>query len=167
LVVEVDALRVSLGQWQEHDESKLAARALALALADAHLRSQRDVVVPQFLGRVAFIEQLHALAVAAGATFVEVVVTADEATVIDRFRTRQAELARTGEPHPQADVDSHDVSRTIAEALDRLDTITTSRPHTHVIDAGDYNALMEAVASDAARVRRRPSPSAPARDATT
>jgi hypothetical protein len=165
LVVEVDALRVSLGQWQQHDESKLAARGLALALAEAHLRSQRDVVVPQYLGRVDFIEQLHRLAVATQATFVEVVATADEATVIDRFRTRQAELARTGEPHPQADIDGHDVSRTIAQALDRLDTITTSRPHTHVIDAGDYDALVEAVRSDAARVRRQPS--APARDATT
>src|SRR5262245_14479173 len=104
------------------------------------------------------------MAIATGATFVELVVTADEATVIDRFRTRQAELAITGEPHPQADVESHDVSRTIAEALDCLDTITMRRPRTHVIDADDYDALVAAVTSDAARRRR---PSAPARDATT
>ena len=55
LLLDIDAIRVSLGCWQDRDESKLLARHLALGLAQAHLRAGYDVIVPQYLGRIEFI----------------------------------------------------------------------------------------------------------------
>jgi hypothetical protein len=46
LVVDIDLLRTQLGQWEAHEESKLAARNLAVALVEAHLTAGRDVLVP-------------------------------------------------------------------------------------------------------------------------
>ena len=51
LNLDVDLLRRSLGQWQEHPTSGLQARRLAIAAIRMHLRDGFDVVVPQFLAR--------------------------------------------------------------------------------------------------------------------
>ena len=90
LLLEIDELRTSLGRWQELDESRLVARRLAVAMAEAHLRDGHDVVVPQYLGRVDFIESLAALAQRAGATFAELMLVDAEPAVLDRFRARRA-----------------------------------------------------------------------------
>ena len=50
LVVDIDDLRMNLGQWAVREESRLLARELAIALVDCHLSAGHDVVVPQFLG---------------------------------------------------------------------------------------------------------------------
>ena len=71
-MVEVDALRTSIDGWQDDDGSKLEARRMAIDVADAHLRGGYDVMVPQYLGRTEFIEELEQTAVTASATFVEV-----------------------------------------------------------------------------------------------
>ena len=60
LVVDIDDLRMNLGQWAAREESRLLARELAIALVDCHLSAGHDVVVPQFLGRLPFIERLAA-----------------------------------------------------------------------------------------------------------
>src|SRR3546814_1048994 len=45
LLIEVNDLRVAMGGWREHEESKVRARGLALALARTHLGAGHDVVV--------------------------------------------------------------------------------------------------------------------------
>lgn len=60
LVVDIDNLRTHLGQWDAHQESRLLARDLAIALVKCHLDAGHEVVVPQFLGRLEFIERLEA-----------------------------------------------------------------------------------------------------------
>ena len=44
-----------VGQWGVHEESKLLARELALAMAEAQLNLGHGVVIPQHLGRTDFI----------------------------------------------------------------------------------------------------------------
>ena len=100
LLVEVDGLRMSLGQWQAVDDSKNAARTLALTLADAHLQRGYDVVVPQYLGRTEFIEALAAVAARRRATFREVILMDDTGEILRRFRARRDELVQAGEMHP-------------------------------------------------------------------
>ena len=107
LVVEIDLLRTQLGHWEERPESKLVARELAMALIDSHLGSGHDVVVPQFLGRVEFIERLEGAASAAGASFVEVMLVGESASAVERFRERRALLA--GRSHPEGDVAESEV----------------------------------------------------------
>src|SRR5262245_52193339 len=105
LVIDVDLLRTQLGGWQEHDESKAVARDLAAALARAHLTDGFDVLVPQYVGRPAFLARLRGLADDAGTAFVEVVLTDDPGQIAERFRARRAELANDAAPHPEYDVD--------------------------------------------------------------
>ena len=65
-----------IGRWLERSqEAGLAVRALAIAMAETHLRPGRHVVIPQFLGRIEFIEQLEATADRVGAKFTEVALT--------------------------------------------------------------------------------------------
>ena len=50
----------ALGAWLEHPaEAGLIARRLALAMARVQLGDGRDVVVPQFLGRLEFVLALQ------------------------------------------------------------------------------------------------------------
>jgi predicted kinase len=133
------------------EASRLAARHLAAAMAEAHLRAGHDVVVPQLLGRLPFIESLEAIAQQTGSRFHEVILLADEATIVQRFRARRLDLATSGEPHPEADVDARDVAKEIADALRSLDGIRAARPGTIVIAAtrevgATYRALEAALA---------------------
>lgn len=89
LNLDVDRIRDLIGRWEEQAyEAGLHARAIALAAADVHLLSGRDVVVPQFLGRPEFAEQLEELAELADAEFHEIVLMCAG----DRPRDRLAAL---------------------------------------------------------------------------
>lgn len=63
-----------LGGWRDDlHQAGLMARTMALAIAQIHLAAGRDVIVPQFLGRRDFLEQLERIAWEAGGEFREVV----------------------------------------------------------------------------------------------
>jgi predicted kinase len=146
LLLEIDAIRSSLGQQQRREESKTIARTLAATLADAHLRAGHDVVVPQYLGRLAFIETLDGIARRVGCPFHELLLVATEEDVLDRFHARRAVLTAAGLAHPQADVDDGDVARAINDACTRLERIRAERPRTLVVDAGaDVDATFRAL----------------------
>jgi hypothetical protein len=67
----------------------LLARAIAVAAAQIHLAAEHDVVIPQFLGRAEFLEQLKDLAHKAGADFIEIVLLDSRENALRRFcRTR-------------------------------------------------------------------------------
>lgn len=144
LVVDIDLLRTQLGEWQERPESKLVARDLAIALIETHLEQGRDVIVPQFLGRVDFIERLELVASAAGARFVEVMLTGEPASAVERFRERRERLA--GRPHPENDISDSEVESTIAAAADALANVSHRRSRVHRVAAsGDVNDTCSAL----------------------
>jgi len=59
LNLDVDVIRSLLGDWKARPaDAGIAARRLAVAMALEHLAAGNDVVVPQFLARAEFIEQL-------------------------------------------------------------------------------------------------------------
>jgi predicted kinase len=128
LLVDIDALRTALGGWREHDESRLVARDLALSLVETHLSAGHDVVVPQYLGRIAFVDALDALAARCGARFVEVVLDAPADVAAARFRSRRAELLEQAEDHPQLDVADEDVDAAVEEACAAIDRLAAVRP---------------------------------------
>jgi hypothetical protein len=155
LCLEIDALRVTLGRWQDHDESKLLARGLALALAETHLRAGHDVIVPQYLGHTDFIDALDDLARTLSVRFVETLLMDTESAVNERFQVRRAELSAAGRAHPQADLAEPAVGAVIAESFDRLQAVMAARPRTHVIAMTDgleagHQALREAVNAELA-----------------
>ncbi|WP_185277442.1 AAA family ATPase [Leifsonia shinshuensis] len=93
LALDIDALRAMLGGWQDDlHAAGLAARELAVAAISVHLASGRDVMVPQYLRRVEFVERLEATAANCGAVFVETALRIDAATAAERFDRRAASL---------------------------------------------------------------------------
>jgi predicted kinase len=149
LILDIDSIRTHLGQWRERDESKVVARDLAMALARAHLLSGHDVIVPQFLGRPEFRDRLAGLAREVGVRFVEVVLTSDDAAIIERFRRRREVHAGSAESHPQSDLSDASVSIELPLANVRLVEEARTRG-VPIISAGDdldasYRALRESV----------------------
>ena len=150
LLVDIDGLRTQLGQWDRLDESRTLARELALALAETHLASGHDVVVPQYVGRIEFIERLDSLALKCGAEFVEIVLAVESAVAIERFRRRREEFASSSGMHPEADVSETEVEYVVGEAVDLLAHICDRRPATRRVPAGadfptTYRVLLAAI----------------------
>ena len=143
---------MSIGGWETTDGSKGLARLLAVEMARAHVRSGHNVIVPQLLGRVEFIETLAELADETASVFHEIMLLASDDDAVSRSEARRAELERLGEPHPLliAPLDSDSLRATIHG----LRTIISLRPRTQVINStsgdveGAYRALREAVGAD-------------------
>jgi predicted kinase len=126
LLVDIDGLRMQLGQWERQEESRVLARTLALALPEAHLSSGHDVVIPQYVGRIEFVERLADVAHRCGAEFLEVVLVTEPNVATARFRARRAEYEVAGKAHPEADVPDTNVDAFVHESLDRLETSATA-----------------------------------------
>src|SRR5437773_1533185 len=88
VLIEIDAIRTNLESRQQNNSSKQTARDLAVEQIREHLRAGRDVILPQFVGRLEFIERLACIARAEGAQFREVVLTASADVIASRFRER-------------------------------------------------------------------------------
>lgn len=141
LALDIDALRAMLGGWQDDLHSAgLAARDPAIAAISVHLGSGRDVVVPQYLRRVEFIERLEATAQQCGAVFVETALRIDAGVAAERFERRAAELG------------SGDIYATLPSEMGvvvaEFEGFLESRPQAVRISAGDdaLAALEAAVA---------------------
>jgi predicted kinase len=123
----------------------LLARAVALAMAEAHLRFGNDVIVPQYLGRPEFIEALEHLATSLQVPFVEVLLLDTEPAITARFLNRRAV---NGTAHPEADIPAAEVPATITDALTRLASVATQRPQTQIISISpDLEATTRALRS--------------------
>lgn len=137
LVVEVDGLRAAMSSWEVEEASKLRARGLASALVADHLGAGHDVVVPQFLGRAAYAEELAGIADRADARFIEVVLVADPRLVVDRFEHRRR-LGDVG--HPAQEVP--DPAKTVAIAMAALRGRLLDDPTIRTIDVDDVDAVV-------------------------
>ena len=89
LLLDVDTVRGQLGQWRENQRSAaLTARRIALEMARTHLTAGLDVVVPQFIERPGFIEDVRAVAIDTGADFVLVALVSSPEEAASRFQER-------------------------------------------------------------------------------
>ena len=89
LLLDVDTLRGKLGDWQrDPGGAGLAARRIALEMARTHLATGADVVVPQFLRRPKFIDQLRQVADDVGAEFVLAALVSSPEEAAARFHAR-------------------------------------------------------------------------------
>lgn len=120
LNLDIDELRVRLGGWQNHDESKRVARALGFRLAEWHLSQGFDVVLPQLLVRPEVIQDLKAMADRAGARFQEVILRAPRESCIRRLKASRALVTAD---HPRDAFDDDDIAARIAyccEAMEQM-----------------------------------------------
>lgn len=136
LNLDIDRLRGMLGCWRDElHEAGLTARALALAVARIHLTGGRDVVVPQFLGRPEFLEQLERLAHETGAVFREIVLLDSKVNALRRFSARST----SGESAARAACELvHDPGPAeLARMYDRLMATIATRPGVRLVQSVD------------------------------
>lgn len=132
-LVEFDALRMTLPNWEKDEATRLVARDLAGAAVVEHLDAGRDVVLPQYFGRLGYIVLLDALAREHGAAFVEVILEIDAEVAIDRFRARRSAMTEHGERHPERDIADNCVEAFILDAVDRLHRLPAARPESRLV----------------------------------
>ncbi|MFC3494683.1 AAA family ATPase [Glycomyces rhizosphaerae] len=153
LNLDIDQVRRMLGRWRD-DASRagLLARSVAVAAAGAHLASGHDVVVPQLVGRVEFIERLAETATEAGARFCEVFLVDDGASIVRRFaeRTRLA----ADPTHVDAGELMEDGEAGLHRWVDRIADLMLLRPNAVTISAAPgeieetYRRLISALDSE-------------------
>lgn len=132
LCLDIDTVRGLLGRWEDAPhEAGLIARALAAGMAKTHLRSGRDVVVPQFLGQPGFIEQLEAAAVNVGARFCEVVLMDTRSNALARFAARRDDEALAAHHRDSERLAGGQVG--LSEMYDRLQAVLARRPSAFVV----------------------------------
>ena len=100
LNVDIDEIRVRIGRWADHPQSKRMARQLAVGMIVSHLASGHDVVVPQMVSNPAFVDELRRCATEAGATFMHIALIADREDAVARMRRRRSRLLEDGAAHP-------------------------------------------------------------------
>lgn len=133
LNLDIDRVRGLLGRWQDNPtEAGLSARAMAIAMARTHLRAGHDVVIPQYLGRLAFIQELEQVAAAAPAEFFELVLLDSKDNSLRRFVTRGR--ASSTPAHAEASEPA------LGEMYDRLLDVVSRRPRVRIVESEDGRA---------------------------
>ncbi|MGS0688357.1 AAA family ATPase [Nakamurella sp. GG22] len=89
LNLDVDRVHQLVGGWQDEEiDTWPVVSPLVRAMAASHLRSGRDVVMPQYLGKLSEITAFADLSAAHGAEFREVLLLDDRGASIRRFDRR-------------------------------------------------------------------------------
>lgn len=157
LVLDIDTLRRSLGQWEaQPEQAGRLARDLALVMARTHLAGGHDVVVPQYVARTAFLDELGRTAQAVGGTFVEVYLTDERDAALARFAARAGDPA-LAEHHREA---ARHVGgdEGLGAMVDRIEAVRLTRPHALTVRtrAGDedrgYRDLVDALEASSANL---------------
>lgn len=149
LNLDVDRIRGLIGRWRDDPRTAgVLAREVALAAARAHLASGHDVVIPQFLGRPAFIERLECLAGEANATFHEIVLLDSKENTLRRFAERARAAADPQHVEAQEMVERTDGFGDLPLMYDRLMAVIAARPHARIVHVAEgqvdvtYEALL-------------------------
>ncbi|GAA0636394.1 hypothetical protein GCM10010174_67570 [Kutzneria viridogrisea] len=148
LNLDVDRVRSLIGRWRDDPHATgLLAREIALAAARAHLLSGHDVVVPQFLGRMPFIEQLEGLAREVDATFDEIVLLDSKENMLRRFAERSRAAADPLHVEAQEMVERGGGFEDLSVMYDRLMSVITARPRARIVhvEEGKVDLTYQAV----------------------
>ena len=135
LNLDIDVVRGMLGGWLDDPSTAgLTARSLALVMAEAHLAAGRDVIVPQFLGRTDFIEQLAGVANRSAASFVETALWIDRSRAITAFADRRAAPSTQVHHDAAALVDRSEHADPVGQMYDAFVRVLEQRPATRRVE---------------------------------
>lgn len=138
LNLDVDLVRRQVLGWQDQpQESGLLARRLVLDRAVAHLVARHDVVVPQYLGRSEFIEQLEVTASQVSAEFREVVLMSTRAEAIRRFEDRTRAAVEPGHVEAGLMASREGGPDAVGAMYDRMATMLAGRPGARFVTVVD------------------------------
>jgi predicted kinase len=135
LNLDIDVVRGMLGGWLDDPSiAGLTARSLALVMAQAHLAAGFDVIVPQFLGRTDFIEQLGGVAERSAATFVETALWLDRSAAIAAFAGRRAAPSTQAHHDAAALVDRSEHADPVGQMYDAFFRVLEQRTSTRRVE---------------------------------
>jgi len=100
--------------------------------------------VPQLLARPELVEALDAVCGATGARFVEVVLTAEPADLVDRLAARVTALGSGADADPWSALEGPPTVDRVRELAERVDALVATRPGTHRVVSvpGDVDATL-------------------------
>lgn len=134
LNLDIDRLRGLVGGWRERfAETGEIVRPLALGMAGIHLRGGRDVVMPQYLGRLSEIDRFEAVARESGAAFCEIVLMDTKEEALARFYRRGDDEAADWHQYVREIVDRSGGKAHLAHMYDQLTAVLVARPRAIVI----------------------------------
>jgi len=134
LNLDIDQLRFLVGGWRHRfAETGAIVRPLALSMAGTHLRGGRDVVLPQYLGRLTEIERFEAVAHDSGAVFCEIVLMDAKQQSLERFYRRGEDSELPWHRHVQEIVEHHGGPALLADMYDQLTAVLAGRPDATVL----------------------------------
>jgi predicted kinase len=142
LNLDIDRVRSLIGRWRDDAHAAgLLARAIGLAAARSHLASGHDVVIPQFLGRLPFIEEVERLALEVGADFHEIVLVDSKENALRRFAERSRSAADPAHVEAQEMLDRSGGVEELSAMYDRLGSVVAARPTAKVVPT--YSSQVE------------------------
>ncbi len=154
LNLDIDRLRVLVGGWRERfAETGEIVRPLALGIAGTHLHGGRDVVMPQYLGRLGEIERFEAVARESGAAFCEIVLMDTKEHALERFYRRGEQGTAAWHQYVQEVVERGGGQALLARMYDQLTAVLAARPTATVIPSAAgaisqaYQALTAALST--------------------
>ncbi len=132
LNLDIDVLHPLIGGWCDPEQDTHAlARPLGKAMASAYLATGRDVVLPQYLGRLDEVEAFERIAHEQGAGFREVVLLDERDAAIARFDARRDDTAWN--QHNRRVVADLGGDAFLAQMYERLLAIMAARPAALVV----------------------------------
>jgi len=135
LNLDIDVVRGMLGSWlNDPTAAGSRARSLALVMAEAHLGAGWDVVVPQFLGRSDFIDELADVADRTASTFVETALWMERSRAITAFAERQAAPSTQAHRDAAALVDPSKRADPVGHMYDSFIQVVEQRPATRKVE---------------------------------
>jgi len=138
LNLDIDRLRSLIGGWREDFQGAgEIVRPLALALATTHLRSGRDVIMPQYLGRIIEIERFEAAVVACEADFLEIVLMDSLSEALRRFTTRSEDSEQPWHEEIRLIVQRSGGEAHLTELYQQLTTAVDQRPDAVTVVSDD------------------------------
>jgi predicted kinase len=146
---DVDVLRTLIGGW-ERDWAHVGGlvRPAALAMIEAYLRTEHDVVFPQMLVDPAELARFEGAAARAGAVFVERFLTDTEESAVARFHRRGAGDADPWHDRVRAVVAAEGGDPVLVGYHAGLERLRSARPDAVVVESREgeldetYRALV-------------------------
>lgn len=138
LDLDVDRVRDLLGGSRERfAESGELARVLALGMAATHLTAGRDVVLPQYLGRLSEVGRFERVARESGAEFREVFVMDGRQRSVERFFRRGDDEWDPWHEQVRQIVEEQGGATALAAMYDQLSEVLAARPGADVLTSAE------------------------------
>ena len=152
LNLDIDLLRSLIGGWRDRfAETGAIVRPLALGLAATHLAGGRDVIMPQFIGRLTAIERFEAVAHGNDAAFCEIALMDSKEQSVARFYCRGGDGGPAWHQYARQVVELGGGRALLARHYDELARVLAARPGAVVLRTAEgeiqetYEALTAAL----------------------